>query len=71
MCSKICIRRVTLYFRSRLSEWSNPIFSVSVVLITLDSSKKCRVVGLMSTISARKSLIAAVISGVVDSSGWQ
>ena len=26
--SKICIRRVSLYFKSRLSEWSTPIFSV-------------------------------------------
>ena len=29
ICSKICIRRVTLYFKSRFSEWSTAIFSVS------------------------------------------
>ena len=37
-----------------------------VVLITLDSSTKCRVVGLTIAISVRKSSTAAVASGVVD-----
>ena len=52
--------REALNFDITLSTWRVPVVSVSCSLNTLDSSKKCRVVGLTLAVSVRKSSTAAV-----------
>ena len=69
--SKICIRRVTLYFKSRLSEWSTPIFSVSCSFDYTGFIKEVQGRWVDVSYFGEKIIIsiAAVVSGVVDSSG--